>query len=196
MLLGMTGCVSPILYFFIYALRLIIDPVYTFILGLIPVNSDKKHDIWHGILDLYVLGMGIIGVTIYTSDTICLLAGPFFAWRLITIFLIRLNELSFIKWDKPTMESLPRTIFWGLFNLFEVTLAYSFFYSQIDTLIFTGDKMNVILNTLKMYIAWGLPDGKTACPAQGWLVLSQILFAIVFLLFFVGNISSFKYKKR
>lgn len=94
------------------------------------------------------------------------------------------------------MESFSRTILFVIINFAEISLAYAYFYSIAGIQGFTGvPRIQALGKTMQVFVSWSIA-GVELNTGQTLIMLSQILFALVFLLFFVGNISAFKYKER
>jgi hypothetical protein len=182
----------------IFIFRLLSDIVYILLLG---IKRKRTLYIKHRVnvnyrIELYVIILltGAIVVSVLEiSDPI--LTG-LFIWRLISIFFIHLDEILFLKSNKPSMESFSRTMIFAFINLIEVSLAYAYFYSLPDIAVFSGiNRLRALGQTMQVFVSWSIAD-MTLCTAQTWVMLSQILFAIIFLLFFIGNISAFKYSEK
>lgn len=93
------------------------------------------------------------------------------------------------------MEAFSRTMIFVFINLAEISLAYAYFYSHPDIAVFSGDRIQVLGKTMQVFVSWGIA-GVELCTGQTLIMLSQIMFALVFLMFFVGNISSFRYEEQ
>lgn len=186
------------IYSWVFLLRMYIDPFYILFLSFFKIRYGERmipRIITNYFIDWYVVLLAFGSFACTLAET----RGPFltglFLWRLMSIFVIRVDELLFLKSDGPTMDSLPRTMVFGIINLFEVSLAYAYLYTLPGIDVFHGRRMDALVKTMKVFTTWG-PDTGNLCTIQGLLVLSQVVFAFVFLLFFITNIASFRYKNK
>ncbi len=139
---------------------------------------------------LYVFYLGL-GIFIYVKFPCCLdLFSSFFAWRIINITLVRLDEIT----SSDNLFSFQRTLILFIFNLVELVIGYAYLYIVND--VFEGG-LSSIFNTISILNQMTTNDRfNLLCSAQQWLVISQIaVFFISFYVFF-ANIGLLKFQAR
>jgi hypothetical protein len=189
-----------------YSLKLIyffyqrIDFIYNFFKHKhSPSNNSFKN--FNNKVDIYVLIILILLIAFYIIGScannfiIDIVFNNIIIWRLVSLFNIRLNEISTLKNKEVEYSSFFRNYIYIFLNLIDIVIAYSYLYSSYFFKIFDKRNFFTILSTLNIFVDWDLSKFNNICVIQGVLILTQILFFLIIISFLIANIMSFKYKK-